>query len=75
MPILGYLDDLVLVPLGIALAVRMIPDSVLAESRANAAEAFAGVKPVSKTAAVIVVAIWLIAGGLCAVWLLRLGTR
>ncbi len=33
-PILGYLDDLVLVPLGVALAIRMIPAPVLAECRA-----------------------------------------
>ena len=36
-PILGYLDDLILVPAGIALAVRMIPPEVLAEARATAA--------------------------------------
>ncbi len=35
-PVLGYVDDLILVPLGIALTIRMIPPEVLAEYRANA---------------------------------------
>ena len=35
-PILGYLDDLILLPLGIALAIRMIPDSVITECRLKA---------------------------------------
>ena len=35
-PVLGYLDDLVLVPLGIALALRLMPPAVMAESRARA---------------------------------------
>lgn len=34
-PILGYLDDLILIPMGIALAVKMVPPSVLAECRAR----------------------------------------
>ena len=37
-PILGYLDDLILIPLGIALAIRMVPHAVLAECRARAQE-------------------------------------
>lgn len=36
-PVLGYLDDLVIVPLGIMLAVRLVPPALLAESRAAAA--------------------------------------
>ena len=35
-PIIGYLDDLILIPIGIALAVKLIPDSVLVECRAQA---------------------------------------
>ncbi len=37
-PVLGYLDDLVLIPLGITLAIKMVPDSVLAECRERARE-------------------------------------
>jgi uncharacterized membrane protein YkvA (DUF1232 family) len=56
-PVLGYLDDLVLIPLGIALAIRMIPPAVLAECRARAAVADA--RPCSRVAAAVIVLIWL----------------
>lgn len=71
-PVLGYLDDLVLVPAGIALAVRLVPAGVLAECRAKAVEAVAADRPVSKAAAVIVVSIWLVSAVLLAVWLWRI---
>src|SRR5438046_2643301 len=35
-PIIGHLDDLILLPLGLALAIRMIPDSVMADCRERA---------------------------------------
>jgi len=63
-PVLGYLDDLILVPLGIALAVRMIPPEVLAECRAAARDAQKGVGPKGAAAAVVVVAIWLLVAAL-----------
>lgn len=68
-PVLGYLDDLVIVPLGILAVVRLIPPEVMAEKR-DAALAATG-RPVSKTAAAIIVAIWLVALGLCAGWAWR----
>ena len=58
-PILGYLDDLILVPLGAALALRMIPADVLTECRARAQEMMQQGKPVNKRAAVVIIAIWL----------------
>ena len=58
-PILGYLDDLVLIPLGIYLAVKMIPPLVMEESRANAKLVIAQGKPVNKLAAAIIVLIWI----------------
>jgi uncharacterized membrane protein YkvA (DUF1232 family) len=66
-PVLGYLDDLIVVPLGIALLIRLIPPPVLAESRA-AARAAAD-RPTSRAAAAVVVTIWLLFG-LLAAWLL-----
>jgi len=57
-PVLGLLDDAVLLPLGIALALRLIPADVIAECRARAAEAFAAGRPVSRSAALAIVAIW-----------------
>jgi uncharacterized membrane protein YkvA (DUF1232 family) len=65
-PVLGYLDDLVLIPLGVALAVRMIPPQVLAECREEAREMTD--RPVSRVAAVVVVAVWVALAAL-AVWL------
>ena len=59
-PVLGYLDDLVLVPIGIWLALKMIPPEVMAESRDRAQETLASGKPVSRAAAVVIVAIWLL---------------
>jgi uncharacterized membrane protein YkvA (DUF1232 family) len=55
-PVLGYLDDLIIVPLGLALAIRLIPPEVMAEHRLSAAAA-AG-RPVSKSAAAVIVLIW-----------------
>lgn len=65
-PILGYLDDIILVPLGILLAVRLIPAELMAEHRA-AAMTMAS-RPVSRTAATVMVAAWIAA--ICVVaWL------
>lgn len=74
-PVLGYVDDLLIVPAGLWLAVRLVPADVLADARARAQEAEGG-KPVSRTAAAIVVAIWLLGAGILAAWLYReFGTR
>ena len=56
-PVLGLLDDLVLVPLGVALVVRLVPAAVMADARARA-DALAE-RPVSRAAAAVVVAVWL----------------
>jgi uncharacterized membrane protein YkvA (DUF1232 family) len=58
-PILGYLDDLVLIPLGVTLAIRMIPPTVMSECRARAQEVIANGKPVSRVAGTVIVLIWL----------------
>lgn len=71
-PILGYLDDLVLVPLGIALALRMIPPNVMAESRIRAEEVIRQGKPVNKVAAALIIAVWLLLAALGIVLVERL---
>ena len=58
-PVIGYLDDLVLVPLGIMLALRMIPAAVWIECRARSEQAMADGKPVTWVAAGVIVFIWL----------------
>jgi len=70
-PVLGYLDDLVVVPLGIALALRLIPPEVMAEARYRAGLAGRPGGPRRWVAAAIVGAVWL----LFAVLLLFLGLR
>lgn len=67
-PILGYLDDLILVPLGIILVIKMIPPDVLAECREKAEEVISQGKPTSKIAVVVIVGIWLLLGVLVVVW-------
>ena len=58
-PVLGYLDDLLIVPLGIALVIRLIPPDIMAEHR-QAATAAEGT-PVSTAAAAVIIAVWLAA--------------
>ena len=59
-PILGYLDDLILVPLGVMIAVRLIPPVVMSESRAKAEEMMRSGKPVSWVGALIIGLIWVV---------------
>jgi uncharacterized membrane protein YkvA (DUF1232 family) len=56
-PVVGYLDDLVLVPLGLLLMLRLIPAPVMAEHRAAAAEI--AQRPVSYAGAAAIIVIWL----------------
>lgn len=67
-PILGYLDDILLLPIGIALAIKMVPQQVLVECRLRAKDRINGPKPVSRVAGAVVIAIWLLLFALCAVW-------
>lgn len=65
-PVLGYLDDIIIVPLGILLVVRLIPPEVIAKHRETAAAAQE--RPVSRTAGIIIVVIWA-AGAVFLGWL------
>ncbi len=67
-PVIGYLDDLILVPLGIYLVIKLIPETVMEECRNEAEERFQREKPSMPLAALAVAAVWLLlAGGLA--WL------
>ena len=59
-PILGYLDDVIIAPAGIALALKMIPSEVMADARQKAELELANGKPVNRVAAVVVVLIWIV---------------
>ncbi len=64
-PVLGYLDDVILVPLGILLAVRMIPPGLMDELRATARKR--AERPVSRVGALVVVTLW-IAAAILLLW-------
>ena len=59
-PVLGYLDDLILIPIGVTIAVRLIPPQVMEESRIKAEEVLREGKPTSWVGAVIIGAIWIV---------------
>ena len=58
-PILGYLDDLILIPLGVILALRLIPPPIMAECRAKARATLDQNQPVGWVAAGIIIVLWL----------------
>jgi uncharacterized membrane protein YkvA (DUF1232 family) len=64
-PVLGYVDDLIIVPAGIVLVIRLIPPEIMAEHRDMAIAAQD--RPVSRAAAAVIVTIWVVAIGLT-VW-------
>ena len=65
-PIIGYLDELILLPLGIWLVVSLIPDEIMAEYRAKANEA--GQRPVSRAGMVAIILFWIV-GALTLGWI------
>jgi uncharacterized membrane protein YkvA (DUF1232 family) len=66
-PILGYLDDLIIVPLGIWLVVSLIPDEVMAECRAEADAA--AMRPASRAGMIVIMTVWIVS----ALILVRIG--
>lgn len=69
-PVLGYLDDLLLLPLGIALAVKLIPAGVMADARLAATKADG--RTLGKAGAVVIALVWLALLGLAIGWGLSL---
>ena len=65
-PILGYLDDLIVVPIGITLAVKLVPEHVIAEcrERANAVSD----RPTSRIGAAFMIGVWLVAASGAMLW-------
>ena len=60
-PVLGYLDDLILVPLGVLATRRLIPKSILDECRERAQNTISQGGPVNRMAAVVIVVVWVLA--------------
>ena len=69
-PVLGYLDDVILLPAAIVLCVRLIPPAVLDACRVEAERRFAAGRPVSRAAGAVIVLVWLalLAVGLVYLW-------
>jgi uncharacterized membrane protein YkvA (DUF1232 family) len=71
-PVLGHLDDLVLIPLGIILVLKMIPQDVMIECRQQARITMKQNRPMNRTAAVIIVSIWLILATILILYVVRI---
>lgn len=70
-PVLGYLDDVILIPLGIAIALKMIPESVIREHEAAAEERMKSGKPKNWFVGGLILIAWIVA----IVWILLLVYR
>ncbi|HAD06961.1 MAG TPA: hypothetical protein DCE76_07350 [Anaerolineaceae bacterium] len=70
-PVLGYLDDLIITPLGIVLALRMIPQEVMADARRQSEELIQQGKPISRVGAVLVIVVWLAILAIMVWWIAR----
>lgn len=68
-PVLGYLDDLVLIPLGVTLAIKMIPPNVMDEARLKAQEL--KTKPKNWGAAAVIIALWVLVLVLVVLFILK----
>lgn len=72
-PVLGYLDELILVPAGLWLALKLVPPGVMADNRARAEQWLAEgrLRPRNLIAAAVILLVWIAAGGLLVYYLLR----
>jgi uncharacterized membrane protein YkvA (DUF1232 family) len=70
-PGVGLLDEMVVVPIGVLIAAKMIPRQVMEECQEKARQIAEGEKPVSRVAAVVVVAVWLLCVALAVFLALR----
>ena len=70
-PVVGLLDEMVVVPIGVLLAAKMIPPDVFEECREKARGVAEGEKPVSRVAAVVIVAVWVLCVALAVYLALR----
>jgi uncharacterized membrane protein YkvA (DUF1232 family) len=71
-PVLGLLDEMVVVPVGVLVAAKMVPPQVMEECQEKAREVAEGEKPVSRVAAVVIVAVWLLCVALAVFLALRI---
>ena len=70
-PVVGLLDEMVVVPIGVLLAAKITPPDVFEECKEKAREVAEGEKPMSRIAAVVIVAVWLLCVALAVFLALR----
>lgn len=63
-PVLGYLDDLVLIPAGITLALKLIPDEIMKECKKEAEEGLNKNIPEAKIASTVIILLWVFVIGI-----------
>lgn len=64
-PVLGYLDDLIIVPLGIALVIRLVPGPVMAGCRTQESRRMDARGPRSRAAAAVIITVWFALAAFC----------
>ena len=70
-PVLGYLDELIILPLFIYVTIRLIPPDIMVELRAQADQHLSENRPRSMTGAVVIILIWLLIAALVVWWLFK----
>jgi uncharacterized membrane protein YkvA (DUF1232 family) len=71
-PILGYVDDLIITPLGLALVLRMIPEKVMMDARQKAALSMEKSDRAGRVGMIIVLCIWAVTAILVIFWLIKI---
>lgn len=71
-PILGYIDDLVIVPLGLSLAIKLIPKEVMDDCRERSRKEQKKDIPVGKKTAVVIILIWIVGLALMVFWIINM---
>jgi uncharacterized membrane protein YkvA (DUF1232 family) len=70
-PVLGYLDDLILVPIGIFIALKLIPDEVLEDCRKQAKEEERKDMPIGKKTSLLILVIWMLGLITLLIWVIK----
>ena len=70
-PVLGYLDDIILIPIGISLALRLVPPTVMSECRAEASRSLEKHVRGTRIAGAVIIAVWLLLAALLIFWVSR----
>ncbi|PWI46552.1 hypothetical protein CEE45_16270 [Candidatus Heimdallarchaeota archaeon B3_Heim] len=69
-PVLGYVDDLILVPIGISIALKLIPKEVIEDCRRKAREEKKKEMPIGKKTSLLILMIWIVGLGLLLIWVI-----